>query len=170
MLSVLRADVKEVTPGTMVERQFNTPVSPDSLMAMVIYHIITEMSWPAPPATRPAADACQLLEVTGGLSTRQGLAVPPYISDPGALQVHRMNKWEISAPADAGVGAAAGGDPTILHVPIPEGLLIADSTLSLYIIGTTYNTSGAMFRCMILYKLEKVSGAEYMAALSVVNG
>jgi len=167
-LIILRSNVDESAAGTLTEQAFNTPVDQNLLLAMKIFKVTLEVSLASVPAARPAADAAVALIIGTALSTRQGLTALPNFGTDGCLAMNRMVWCENSAPADAGVGMGGWSGNIVHQEHYPEGLIIADRTLSIYVQGNAGFAGAGGARCAIYYQLAKITPAEYMAALSAV--
>lgn len=166
-LSVMRMAISETTPGTIAERQQNTPVDVANRWAMQIKRVLAMVGLGAGPAAAPAADAYAIFSANWGLSMRQELATVPLISETGCIAAGEMVGAERSQVGDSGCSLGFYGEPFPIF-DFGEGIMVADRTLSLYIDST--NTANAShIRVMILYKLIKVTIEQYMAALTVME-
>jgi len=167
-LIVLRGEVVEAVAGTLVEQEVNTPVDQNLLLAMNIHKIVLEISAPTPNAAAPVADAAYMTPAAIAVSTRQGLAVIPNWGDSGTIARNRIYWSERSQAGDTGNGLTGWNGEMVQFTDYPNGLLVADRTLSVYVIGSALHGSTMAGRFAIFYTMKKVAAVEYMAALSVV--
>ena len=165
LLGIQRATVAETTVNTLIEGQINTPVSATARMIMRIWRIVMTIQPGALPVF-PAADALVNVAVTAVLSTRGGEATIPDLGRGGTIATTQFLFLVGSAPADAGVVANQQFNYPMWD--FPGGLGIADSVLSLYLLGANMVGVSSVFLA-IYYTMEVVSTDDFLAIASILS-
>ncbi len=165
LLAIQRATVTEATVNTLIEGQINTPVSATARMIMRIWRIVMTIQPGALP-TFPSADSLLNVAVTAVLSTRGAEATIPDLGRGGTIATTQFLYLTGSAPADAGVIANQQFNYPMWD--FPGGLGIADSVLSLYLLGANMAGVSSVFMA-IYYTMEVVSTDDFLAIASILS-
>jgi len=167
-LSVIRGFGVEVVAGTLAETVITTPANAANRTALIIRKIAFDLAPPLPPALRPAADGALIIQVVCALSGRQGLADMPRYGNPGCLGRIAWNWTEASQVGDSGNGLSVIGNSDQI-LDYADGLVISDSTLSVYIQGNAAFAGLTSCGVAIFYELVTLTPELFMAALSVIE-
>lgn len=165
----MRAVVHEAVQGVMVELPFSTPADAASLIAMDVRKVVLGFGNTAWPALRPGADLADNWPMIGALSTRQGSVAFPEWSTPGTIARNFCQIAEASQVADGGNAMNTDSPFEKMFDFGPEGLIVADSTLSLYILGDAGLGGLLSLHLAVYYQLTKITQNEFLAALSIME-
>lgn len=164
-LSVLRGAVTETGANTLTETTINTPTDNINRFGMILRRVMFTLT---PPDTEILADdTLEEHSVTVALSTRNGLLAMPNFNDPGMIArpswIRSMGKHA------AGEGPFQSESHQGFDQSFPEpGLVVADSQLSLYILGGG-NAAVQAATVVIFYELKKLTLEEFVGALSLLE-
>ena len=163
-LIVLRHSHIDARNATVHESTMVTPSDVSTLIAMAIQQIHVDHQG----FTIPTGYGTP--KVTAAISTRQGLTYIPTWVTPGTLLAyfHELYLMEVATATAAGADEErpSGG---ILHYA-PEPLVVADRVLSLYTLCEGQTATPGYFNMSIYYQLVKLTQAEFIAAMSVMEG
>ena len=165
LLGILRGDVNESASNTLTEATLQTPVSASARMIMRIWRIVINIGVGVLGGF-PAADTADAISITTALSTRQGELVMPGMPVGGTLALSQYLNITGSAPGDAGVVISETRTHEVWE--FPGGIGLADSTLSMYILGVLMG-GPASAQYHLYYTMEIVSTDDFLAIASVLS-
>ncbi|MBA7550794.1 hypothetical protein ES705_43317 [subsurface metagenome] len=149
--------------GETTESTFETPCDVAALQAIEIYKIVVDtQGW-----TVAASFGTPKIEVS--VSTKQGQSLPPKWSGPGTL-FHGFQELYLIQAVTGAVGGGAEIRPAGMVMDYNPPLTVADKTLSFYTFTQAMNDIPGYKHVAVFYKLIKLNQAEYIAAMSIMEG
>lgn len=161
---IMRVRVVESAANTLTEKRVYLPTDVGEKVGIKIYKIIIS---PARPDMTLDSSQNQVRQVKVAVSTVQNCGAIPGYEGEGTLAVAIREFYNFSDGTNVINCHMMGGSHNVDFIyDFPEGIVVADKVLSIYIEGVN-NSSAKEATVVIFYEPIKLSLEEFMSALTV---